>query len=236
MFSALFLGIALADLALLAWAIRLYRAHRGPTLVMVLTNLVFLWADAAIIGSGRWIGEGDLLLALSHLRFGVHHLVLPLMIIAAGSIARLAGLGWAQKKSVMAAFCLVAVTFIALDLPDMLQSNYFPACFADTLRYVQAVAPAEVCRIGQGMGARPGLPVAAIVSVVVMLAVGIAIGVRRRWWWLAVGSFVMFLLAALPASKVGPWPSSIGEVIFFAAVLATISHLHRLRLAAVQQR
>lgn len=227
MFSALFIAIAAADVALLVWALLIARRTPGPAIVLVLTNLAFLWADALIIGSGRWIGPGALLEGLTRFRFSIHYLVLPVMIIAAGSIARLAGLNWARPRWAMGLICLVAVVFILRDLPHLFEKTYVEACFKDTFRYVQAVAPAELCRPDQAMGARGRFPVAAVVSVIAMLIVGISIGLRHRWWALAAGSAVMFVLAALPASKVGPWPSSVGEVIFLGVILATIVRLNR---------
>jgi hypothetical protein len=230
MVSILFLIIAALNVALLVWAVRIARRTPSPAIWLVIITMALLWFDALTIGAGRWIGEGGLLLFMTKVRFGVHEVLTPLLIIAAGSIARLAGLRWARPKWIMGAFCLVAVAFIVMGVPHLFHTDFVTACYADTLRYVKSVSPNEICQPGQPMGVRGSPPIAAIACVIAMLGVGISLGLQRSWWRLAIGSFVMFVLAGLPPSKVGPVPSSIGEIIIFAAILATIVYFSRHRV------
>lgn len=231
MWSIYFLILAVLNTMLLVWAWRLWgRVPRG-LLAMVVAPVLFLPYDNLIIALGRWIGEGDLLQALNWPRFAAHALITPLWVIAAGSMARLAGLRWAQPKAVMAAWCVVATALIVvLDLPKLIALELHPACFADTLRYAESVSASQLCASTQAVIPSSGPPIAAIVAVVALVGVGAAVWRAARWPWLFAGAGVMFITAAAPTSLVGPGIGSLGEVVLAAALLATAQHLSRTKL------
>ncbi|MDW8325275.1 MAG: hypothetical protein RMK99_01810 [Anaerolineales bacterium] len=226
MWTAIFTILALLNLALLIWGLRLYRQVPTGALTVLLLPILFLPYDNAIIAAGRFIGEGDLLRNLNWPRFAAHGLLTPLWIIAAGSLARMAGLGWAKNKWVMSAFCILATGLIVLlDVPKLLGLQLHPACFADTLRYAESVSAGQLCSPTQAVVPSSGPPIAAIAAILALLGVSVPIWRRTKWPWLFVGSVVMFLAAAAPASVVGPGVSSIGEVVLGAALLATAQRL-----------
>jgi hypothetical protein len=70
----------------------------------------------------------------------------------------------------------------------------------------------------EGIGTRVS-PAAAILLTLILLASGIAIWIKHKWPWLAVGCFLMFL-AAQPTS-IGPILSNAGEPIFTFVVTLT---------------
>ena len=212
---------ALAHAALVVWGLMSLRRTRLATMLMILPAIVILPYENAIIASGRWIGEGDLLRALSWPRFAAHLLLAPLWIIAAGSLARQAGLKWAQRRWAVVAFCVLATALIvAVNIPNLMQLQLHPACFAETLRYAETVTANQVCAPGQAL-ARGGGPIAAIVAVVVVLIVAGLIWRATKWPWLFLGAAVLFVTSAIPPSAVGPAPGSLGEVVMGAAFIAT---------------
>jgi hypothetical protein len=162
-----------------------------------------------------------LLRALSWPRFAAHLLLAPLWIIAAGSLARLAGLKWAQSRWTMIAFCgLATALIVVVNIPQLLRLELHPACFAETLRYAETVTANQVCSPGQPL-ARGGGPIAAIVAVIVVLIVAALIWRATKWPWMFLGATVLFITAAIPPSVVGPVPSSLGEIVMGAALIAT---------------
>lgn len=237
MWTAIFILLAALNLALLIWGLRLYRRVPAGGLTMLLLPILFLPYDNAIVALGRFIGEGNLLRDLNWPRFAAHALLTPLWIIAAGALARQAGLGWARSRWVMGAFCVLATGLIVLlDIPKLLTLQLHPACFADTVRYADSVSASQLCSPTQPVTAGGGPPIAAIIAIVVLLVVSVLVWRKARWPWMFAGAVVMFLTAAAPPSLVGPGVGSMGEVGLGAALLATTWHLSRVVAPATALR
>jgi hypothetical protein len=217
-----YLVIAAAAFACLVWCLKAYLAERSTILLLTLIPLLFLWFDSFAIAVGQWIGEGPVLLTFTYMRYGMHWGALPLLFIVAGMLLRRAGFKFAENKFVMGAFCVVAVFFIIEDFRHIFIVDFYPACFAETLRYVTKVAESQACTpemAGVGMNVSPA---AAILVNLSLMLVGIAIWIRHKWPWLALGCIVMFAAAATPQSLVGPILGNAGEPIFNFAVVAAV--------------
>ncbi|GMW06387.1 MAG: hypothetical protein QY320_01600 [Gammaproteobacteria bacterium] len=231
MLSFVFLAFALVHLGIWLWGWRLWaQTGRPVALFLVLFGGTLLFYDNLRIGLGRFIGPGELLHALSVPAFAWHWTMLPLLVIAAGSVARLAGLPWARGRLVMACFCVAAVLLSALDLPKIFTMDLQPACLADTVRYSTHVSAAQVCPGGQPVQGHGG-PLVAILTNLMVLAVGIALWAQRRWPWLAVGAATMFVAAG--AFTRSPWSlpiANFGEICITLAFIMTCVHFARLRL------
>ena len=146
MLSYLFLGYALLHLGIWFWGWKLWsQTGRPVSLFLVLFGGTLLFYDNFRIGIGRYIGAGDTLYAMSVPAFAWHWAMLPLLIIAAGSVARQADFAWARSRLVMSAFCTVAVALTALDIPKLFDMDLHVACLADTVRYTTNVPAAQVC-------------------------------------------------------------------------------------------
>lgn len=234
MLSFIFLGYALVHLALLVWGWRIWAGTGRPVaLLLVVFGATLLPWDNLRIGIGRFIGQGDLLYNLSVPAFAWHWSLLPLLIIAAGSVARLADLHWARSKAVMGAFCVVAVGLSAMDIPKIFSMELHPACLADTVRYSTNVSPAQLCspdQVAMTSGAEAAR--VAIITNVIVLAVGIALWIQRGWMWLALGSGAMFLAAGLPPAFRSPWGlpiANFGEILITSSFILTCGHFARLK-------
>jgi hypothetical protein len=232
MLSGLFLGYAVLHLVMWLWGWRLWSQTGRPTaLLLVLVGSTLLFYDNLRIGIGRFIGQGELLYALSVPAFAWHWSVLPLLVIAAGSLARLAGFSWAANRLVMGAFCVVAVLLSALDIPSIFSMQLYPACLADTLRYTTRVAEAQLCPGSElVISSGPG-PLVAIATNIVVLALGIGLWVRRGWPWLAAGAGTMFIAAGAFASSNWSLPiANFGELCFTLSYITSCAHFARLDL------
>ena len=213
--------IAVIAFSCFVFGIRAYLSEPNKILFLILINTSLLWFDSFVTAIGQYTGEGTLLLVMTYIRYAAHWLTLPLLFIVAGMILRAADFKFAQSKYVMGLFCLIAVFFIVYDFRYMFILDFYPVCYAETFRYATQVPIGQECSPGMaGMGYKV-LPIAPILLTLILLISGIAIWIKHKWPWLAVGCAVM-LLAAQPTS-IGPILSNAGEPVFiFALMLAAI--------------
>lgn len=81
--------------------------------LLVIVGLVY---DNLIIALGRFFGEGKLLEGLSFVRFLLHALFTPLLILFAWSIAFKLDLAWAKKKFWKIVFSILTIGLILYEL------------------------------------------------------------------------------------------------------------------------
>ncbi len=229
MFSVLMFLLAIADTVLLVWTVRRWREFRHPVLGLLAFLILALPYDTALVGAGRWLGQGELLAFLSGPRFMLFALSVPLILIINASLAKLAGFRWAQPRWFIGTICLLATGFLLLSWRQILFfPDLYPACWADTLRYVPAVTPTQVCSPDEtGVGVSFPLPLAALLALPTMVVLGAALWWRRRWPWLFVGSLAGLTFLGLPPSIVGPIPGFVGDALNMLALVATAVHFLR---------
>ena len=203
------------------FGIRAYMLEPNRILFLILINTSLLWFDSFATAVGQYIGEGNLLLNMTYLRYAAHWLTLPLLFIVAGMILKAADFKFAQSKYVMGFFVFLAVFFIVYDFRYMFILDFYPVCYAETFRYATQVPIGQECSPGMaGLGTKV-LPIAPILLTLILFVSGIAIWIKHKWPWLAVGCFVM-LMAAQP-TPIGPILSNAGEPVFiFCLMLAAI--------------
>lgn len=235
MLSMVFLVLAAAEFLLLVWVLRRFAVTRAPALAMAAVPLALQWADAGIIGAGRWIGEGETLLWLNQLRFFWHAFTLPALIIGVGSLLRAAQAPLLTKRWAMAAFCMAAACAWVVQWPWWPQAEFVPACYADTLRYVNRVADTQICRADQPLGAAGGFPVVGLIVILLELLAGLWLWRRRGWIWLTLGSLVVLVTAATAQMRHGMLPSFIGDGLSMLAFAATAS-VHAADRTLIAQR
>lgn len=230
MLSAAYLFIALVDFGVLLWAARHCLRYRTNGLFFATLPLLLLWYDNAVIGIGSTLGEGPLLMNLNTVRFLAHYISLPMTFIAIGAMAREAGFRLAQRKSMMVAFCLLAVCFIVHDLWLFSQSTFYPSCFADTLRYTTHIAEYTACGPDAEIGAGRSIPPIPAITLTNMLIVfGIFLWRRTGWKWLTLGSIGAMAFFAVPYAQTGGIFGNIGEPIITAVIIATAVHTAKLQ-------
>jgi len=229
MFSVLMLLLAVANTVLLVWTIRRWRDFRHPVLGVLAFLILALPYDTALVGAGRWIGAGDLLARLSGPRFTLFAVSVPLILIINASLAKLAGFRWAQPRWFVGSVCLLATGFLLLSWRQILFfPDLYPACWADTLRYVPSVTPTQVCSPGQaGVNLPAALPLSAILALPSMVVLGAALWWRRQWPWLFAGTLAGLTFLGLPPATVGPIPGFFGDALNMLALVTTAVHFLR---------
>lgn len=184
-----------------------YRSSYGLIALAIAYTLSF---DNFAIALGALLGEGELLRAINVPRFVIHALFTPMLIIFACGAARRAGVRWTQSKGAHALFCIVATVLIAYGAyVDIFNLRLEPARFHDVLRYANEFF---VLR---------GPPLPAMLTVLILIAVGAALWFRARWSWLFVGAVIMLVAAGAAGSRAITL-SNLGELFLSGAVVATM--------------
>ncbi|MEV6343007.1 hypothetical protein [Actinoplanes sp. NPDC051851] len=196
MVSTLFALITAAEIALFALVLR----HRRDRAIVLLIPVVLalIW-DNAVIAVGAALGEGGLLHALSVPRFVTHALFVPLLIMVGALLGRRSGV----RLPPTPAFALLTALLIGIGLVrDVIGLDLEPTRYAGTLRYTNAAAS--------------GPPIPAVATILVLIAIGAALAVRARRYWLLAGAITMF--AAAGAGFAVPWLGNLGELVLIGAI------------------
>lgn len=220
MTNAVFIAYAAGHLALFAWALRLFLTRRTPSTAPLLLVTFGLVYGNLMLGLGASVGEGELLRNLSVPRFFLHAFVTPLLMLSALGLARRAGVRWAGGSAAAAMVSLLAVAAVAIGVyADMILLQLDPGVRAGVVSY------------GNAGGLRP--PPAPIVTILVVLAFGLAIWRKARWPWLFAGAALQFVAAAIGDRLV--LAGNLGELALLAGFVATDARL-RAAGAVEQQR
>lgn len=200
MFSLLFLILGTGQLALCAALAR----RGGPHLLPAVLAAALAY-DNAVIGLGRWIGEGDLLATLNAPRFMAHAVLTPLLLTWALAVLRTAGGRWAARRGVTVVLWTIVLTLIVYSASfDVFGLSLVPERWADTVRYTNAAAP-------------PGPPLAALITVLGVLVAGWHLWRRARSRGLLTGAILMTAVSGLAAYA--PILGNLGEVALIAGIL-----------------
>ncbi|MBK6597279.1 MAG: hypothetical protein IPG25_04865 [Proteobacteria bacterium] len=234
MFSAMFLFNAALQAVLLVWLVRIWRQTGAAAAALLLLPQALLIWDNLIVGSGHWIGFGDLLQSLSWPRFWGHWLCGAWLIIASGAILRLAGFSWAQERWVMGTFCLVTLALMAYELPNFWTKVLLPVCEYDLIRYSTSVSAQQLCSPEQAVVAGGGPPIPQLVTVLVVMGAGLVLAIKRKFPWLFIGGLLMFISATPPFMRYKM--DNVGEVMICLGAIWAIAHFadsrNRVRLGA----
>ncbi len=200
----------LAYIGLLIWAIFLWFRGSSLALAIIFAIIVGLLYDNAVIGYGIYMGESELLLNMNKLRFLIHGVLTPLLILAALNQAKRFGIETAGKRWMQILFIVVALIFIGLGLAEFSNIHMEPVYFSGTLRYVDT-------------NSTPPIP--SIVTIVITAVLGIVIWRKAKWPWLFAAAAVMFVGSAIPPSIVGPTIGSGAEIVLILGFIFTEKNL-----------
>ncbi|MDA8371062.1 MAG: hypothetical protein M0026_14500 [Nocardiopsaceae bacterium] len=208
--TVLFFGFAGAYTALLIWAVALATRHGWATPanlpLLVLAGLVY---DNLIIASGRYIGEGPLLEALSHGRFWLHAFLTPLLVIWSWHAVRRAGVRWAARRWAALAAVLITAALIAFELITVTANLHLAARVEyGVLSYSDSAPP-------------PGPPPMVLVVAAALIFAGFVLWRRQRWIWLLVGAVLMAVGSGVPLPLESGAVTNLFELVLLVSVLAT---------------
>jgi hypothetical protein len=178
-------------------------------LLIVVYGLAY---ENIIISIGRFIGEGNVLLSLNWVRFAVHALFTPAMMISAFGMLKRSQVKFTNNKFWHSVICTLALALILLgSYESILNIDLVPVMENGVLRYINDF---EFMK---------GPPLPAVLTIIVVLIFGIILWRKINWPYLFIGSAVMFITAALPSSLL-VW-QNLGEVVFAGGLVFTEIHI-----------
>src|SRR5690606_25269582 len=117
MTQILYFSYVLIYIFLLFWSIRIAfkfrRINLGNVIILVIISLIY---DNAVIASGVWIGEGNVLEALTKVRYWLHALVTPLLVFFGLFTLRNANLQWAKARLGSVVCFLLVLALILIEI------------------------------------------------------------------------------------------------------------------------
>ncbi len=205
MTTILFIIAGAIQLYLLFVMIGQYKKSRSPYLAFPLLVIAALVADNWIVGFGKFIGEGSLLMFLNSIRFVTHAVFTSFGMIFAFGILKRIGVSFAKNKTVHAAVCIFVTIITTLGIyMDVYKLQLLFKEENGTMRYVN-----------DGIHIPP---IPAIITIIFFIIVGIIVWVKTKSPWVFVGSLIMFILASVGTKM--PILGNIGEIAFVLAMIA----------------
>lgn len=211
--TVLFLGLALAYVVLLAWGIAVVRGRRagvpGALPLLVVAGLVY---DNAVLGLGRFVGEGPTLETLNVARYGIHAVATPLLVVTARWCLARAGVGWARTPAAAVGAVALAAGLVVLEVVTVLSDlRLAPRTEHGVLAYADV--------------AETGPPVMVIVVGLALVVAGFGVWRGDGWAWLLVGSALMLVGSAVPVPVDSGAVTNLFELVLLVSVVATVRHL-----------
>ncbi|MBN8252707.1 hypothetical protein [Priestia flexa] len=175
---------------------------------LVIIGLIY---DNLIIFIGSFIGEGNTLFALSLLRFWLHALFTPTLILFGYGVAKHANISWANKPIVKVLFLISTAILISYEVVKTISHD------------VAAISEYGIIRYG--IVETSGPPIMVIVVALILLFIGISIFKHMNWSIMMIGVAVMIVGSAIPFSLPSTAVINLFEVIFMLSLALTHRHL-----------
>ncbi len=200
----------LVNLGIGLWGLLLF--NRSPhiaslLLLIVLGGMVY---DNGVILAGNWIDPGLWLKRLNYMRHIIHNLCVPLLVLVGMAFLDRAGNVWVHGS--IANFCSLGLilSLIALGLSSCVGLELTPKRVGNSLQYKPE---------------NPGLPLATILTSLIMTGIGASLWMQVQWPWLLVGTIVMIAGNGLPSSQVRCHICTGVEIVFMLTLFATVSQI-----------
>jgi len=205
--------IGITELLLIGWSIRLWQSSKILATGILPLLLISTTYDNLVLAFGGWLGEGQLLYDLTQIRFLLHYLVLPFLVVIGVEFCHRTGF-LAIAPTVQKLSWTIAIGLGLLDyFNSYLNLSLVPTEFLGVLRYTQ------------GQPAHP--PIVAISVNLFLLAISIAICVRlkQKGFCLLWGTLICLLGNAIPLSQVGTLIPNASELVLGITLLLTEQYL-----------
>lgn len=207
--TVLFFGFAGAYVVLLIWGISLATRHGWWTPanlpLLVIAGLVY---DNLVLASGRYIGEGPLLEALSYGRFWLHAFLTALLVLWSWHAIRRAGVPWAANRWATRAALLITAALIALELITVVAGLQLETSAEYGVLSYSSSAPSQ------------GPPLMVLFVAAALVVAGFIVWRRQRWIWLLVGTILMAVGSGVPIPLASGAVTNLFELILLASVMA----------------
>src|SRR5690625_57749 len=181
--------------------------------LLVIFGLIY---DNLILAFGKFIGEGNLLQSLSYVRFWLHALFTPTLILFAWKISYRTDTHWAKKKFWKALANILTIGLIFYELfSSAIGLKLEPTCNHGVLSYESA---------GQSNS-----PLMVIIITLVLVIVGFNLIIEYRFFWLFIGTLII-ISGAILSIWIKSFPiMNVIEYLFIVSLLLTMHFFVRIR-------
>ncbi|MBD8026756.1 hypothetical protein H9636_08800 [Ureibacillus sp. Re31] len=174
---------------------------------VLLLVIIALLYDNGILALGKFIGEGDLLKALNEIRYWLHALITPLLVLFAWHTIVNTKIKWASKKGIQWLVIFLTLFFIIFELYSLVPSfSLEPTWKNGVLSYTKNEEDIPVMIIGVS---------------IILLITSILVWWKQRWPWYFIGILSMGLVPILNYLLQINAPHNIAEFLLIVALLAT---------------
>ncbi|GEN45532.1 hypothetical protein [Alkalibacillus haloalkaliphilus] len=171
-------------------------------IILVLLALIY---DNAMLAFGKFFGEGARLEFYNEIRFWLHALITPLLLLYAWDTIKRAGVKWAKWRSVTW-FVLGLTLFLIIYeiVSEVWGLTLEPYVHNGVLAYTK-------------VGSESGMPLMVMIVTVALLLASIYVGRLQNWIWYFTGVFFMTAgMAAPPPVETGVYDNFLELVLMFS--------------------
>ncbi|RSD29181.1 hypothetical protein [Mesobacillus subterraneus] len=198
---------------LFLWGLKL-SLHSGFTsltnvLLLVTFGLIY---DNTVLAAGSIIGEGSLLKGLNLMRYWIHALFTPLLILFSWAAVRKSGLtSISNRKGEILAWLFTAAMILTELIQNTIGIKIEPARKYGVLSYEPAASHVP--------------PIMIIGVTLALLAAGLILWKRLKWKWLAIGVILMGIGSTVPFPFKSDAATNGFELVLLISLWATKSFL-----------
>jgi len=222
------LVLALAEIALLVWALRRWFDDRSNiALLLMLFIIIPVCLDSFTIGSGRWIGFGEMLEAMNRVRFTWFIFSMPLMLAISVAILGNAGFSWARQRWLLPSLIVAALGVGGYEAIQAWPKEFHPACAFDIKRYVFQVPAGQECNGSMAGDGTFGLPLIVPVATLSVVLMSIVLWWKRSWPWLALCCMLVVVIVNLPQNVYTTFLSYPFDGLLTATMTLAAVRMHR---------
>lgn len=174
---------ALAYIAVFIWGLMKHKKTASAILFFVVFALIY---DNSILALGALIGEGSLLESLNYLRFWLHALFTPTLILFSLFVMREAGIQFAQKR--WALYTFGGLTLIAIIV------EYFVELQGLTLAARDSYGVISYSSTHTASGPPPMI----LIVLIGLFIAAVTLVKKKKWWWMLIGTVIMTIGSAVP--------------------------------------
>ncbi len=200
----------LSHLGIGLWGLALF--HQAPQratllLIVVLAGMIY---DNAVLLIGCYVKQSPLLERLNYLRYAIHNLCVPLLVIVGFDFLGYTNTTWVNSPIANCCFGAVTLGLIALGIKDCISLELTAERVAGILYYKPK---------------QKSLPIPTILTSLIMAGIGCYLWAQLHWAWVLIGTLTMILGNAVHAESLRKSVSPIVECGFMVTLFATASQV-----------
>jgi len=175
--------------------------------VLLLVILAFIY-EMLILFIGKWVGEGNLLKILNYVRYWLHALITPLLILVLWKLLYRANVVWSKKIWVKLLVCLLTIGLIFYELVTGVFGIKLEKKWENGILMYENIRDM-------------GVPVMVIILSIFILMTSLILWRKQKWPWLFFGILIMIVGSMITNSLNQTTLTNVFEWILMYSFLVT---------------